>query len=632
MKVYSRFRICKKWVRKISAAALVAVLSITFILPGRAVYGAAPTVTTDEAVYVNLDYYGAIKDVSVVKSCSLNGISQFQDYGVYEAVTNMSGYETPKLNAEGVYWDLGKASNRQRFYYNCKLKNDAIVLPWTIDVDYKLNGVPYEAAQLAGAAGLVEINVHVQPNLKARDYYRNNMLLQVAAYINTEDAYSLDAPGAQQQSLGTYKAVLFAALPGEEDTFTIRIGTDCFETQGITMMMIPGTLKQLEKIKEIKEAKDTIHDSANAIYTSMNELLYTVESMKEGLNDLKQGSLEMEKARQTFSSGKDQMYDYGDTVLEDMTNVNLQLKRMIPYFKTGRKMTRDLNNDIGTLVNTMQEIQGPMKDMNGSLNDTIDDLEALQDMVGQLNSQIESSLSQLGQAAQAGLATPYEALQLKGRAGMAATLGEYSGHIDSLLREISDMADTGAEITDIARELADEAEDLDDTLDKYQDDILDLLEDCQTLTELMSSNIDSTYSFLTYSKELLKLSGEQMDSAAASSLQGLTSVLDKSILGLSTVTSMRAANDTIKKTIDDEFAKFEEENNFLNLDATAELISFTSDKNPPPTSVQIVLRTEEISLDDGNNNNEDLETPKQDTGFWVRLKNLFNKLLQFWPF
>jgi hypothetical protein len=74
-------------------------------------------------------------------------------------------------------------------------------------------------------------------------------------------------------------------------------------------------------------------------------------------------------------------------------------------------------------------------------------------------------------------------------------------------------------------------------------------------------------------------------------LQGLTAVLDKSILGLSTVTSMRAANDTIKKTIDDEFAKIEEENNFLNLDATAELISFTSDKNPPPTSIQIVLRT-----------------------------------------
>ncbi|MGI6468669.1 MAG: hypothetical protein ACOX0Q_06620 [Syntrophomonadaceae bacterium] len=68
------------------------------------------------------------------------------------------------------------------------------------------------------------------------------------------------------------------------------------------------------------------------------------------------------------------------------------------------------------------------------------------------------------------------------------------------------------------------------------------------------------------------------------------------------------------------------------MDATAELISFTSDKNPPPTSIQIVLRTQEISLDDGDDNSGDLEPPQQNIGFLARLKNLFNKLLQLLPF
>lgn len=631
MKTHTRMRVCKGLARKISAAALAAVLSITFILPGPAVYGAAPTVTTNETVYINLDYYGGIEAVSVVKSCSLNGVSQFQDYGAYERVTNMSGYDAPVVNADGVYWDLGQTSNQQRFYYSCKVKNDALTLPWTMDVDYKLNGVPYEAGTLAGAAGLVEINVHVKPNGEARDYYKNNMLLQVAAYINTEEAYSVDAPGAQLQSLGTYKVVLFAALPGEEDTFTIRIGTDCFETQGITMMMIPGTLRQMEDIKEIKEAKDTIYDSADAIYKSMNELMYTVESMNAGLNDLKRGAIEAEEARQTLSAGKDQMYAYGETALEDMANANIQLKKMIPYYKTGRKMTRDLGDDIGGLVDAIKEMEGPLEDMNGSLRNAVGDLEDLQGMIYLLNTQIESALNELGQVAQAGLATPYEAIQLKGQSEIAATIGEYSGNIDSLLGETAAMADTSAEIMDITQDLIDETVDLDDTLDGYQDNILDLLDDCQILTEFMNSSIDSTLNFLTYSKGLLQVSGDQMDGAAASSLKGLTDVLDKSILGLSTVTSMRAANDTIKKTIDNEFDKIEEENNFLNLDAKAELISFTSDKNPPPTSIQIVLRTAEISLDDGGDNRWDLEIPKQDIGFMARLKNLFNKILQLWP-
>lgn len=70
----------------------------------------------------------------------------------------------------------------------------------------------------------------------------------------------------------------------------------------------------------------------------------------------------------------------------------------------------------------------------------------------------------------------------------------------------------------------------------------------------------------------------------------------------------------------------------MNLDATAELISFTSDKNPPPNSIQIVLRTAEISLDDGEDSSVDLETPKPDIGFLARLKNLFNKILQLLPF
>ena len=104
----------------------------------------------------------------------------------------------------------------ERFYFQGDLKTDAVQLPWNIDVSYKLNGVPIEAEELAGASGLVEIDIDAVPNLEASQYYQSNMLLQVATMVNLEDTYSIDAPGAQIQSLGTYKGVVFAALPGEE--------------------------------------------------------------------------------------------------------------------------------------------------------------------------------------------------------------------------------------------------------------------------------------------------------------------------------------------------------------------------------------------------------------------------------
>ena len=53
----------------------------------------------------------------------------------------------------------------------------------------------------------------------------------------------------------------------------------------------------------------------------------------------------------------------------------------------------------------------------------------------------------------------------------------------------------------------------------------------------------------------------------------------------------------MQSTLDEQIDKFEDENNFLNIDPEAEKISFTS-SNPSPNSVQIVLRTDEISDDD----------------------------------
>jgi hypothetical protein len=612
--------------KKIIAGLLAGVLAFSIILPYGPAYASPPSVTTDEVVYVNMDYYGSIEDVSVVKGCSLNGVNQFQDYGDYESVTNMSTYDQPIITPDGVQWNLTSASGTQRFYYNCKVRNDAIILPWNIDVSYKLNGVPCQAEDLAGASGLVEIDIKVDPNDAAKPYYKNNMLLQVATYINTEKAYSLDAPGSQLQSVGTYKAVLFAALPGESDTYTIRIGTDSFESKGITMIMVPGTLKQLEDIKDIKEAKDILQDSYNAIYSSMNDVLNTMDSMNSGLNDLKTGVIGTEDARSTFSAGKDQMYQYGDTALEDIGATNQQLQKLIPYFKTGQHMTRDVNKKINNIVDTMQELKGPLTDAGSSLDSTVSDLEDLQSMMYTLNSQIGETLTNLGELAALGMATPYQATQLQGEAEIATTLANNTDNVDSLLTETENMVETTNQIIDITQDLIDETASLNDTADSYHDDLIDMLGDCQTLTELMSNSLDSSLTFLKYSKNLLQISGDKLDNASASSLKGLTDLLDKSITGLGSIPTMRNANDTIKSTLDREFDKFEKENKFLNLDATAGLVSFTSDQNPPPLSTQIILRTKEISLDSGKSGS-DLEPARTNVGFIARVKNLFKKII-----
>ncbi|HEX3040068.1 MAG TPA: hypothetical protein VHP54_07220, partial [Caproiciproducens sp.] len=266
---------------------LAGVLAAVILVPASSLTASAeaPKVSTDEAVYVNLDYYGKTNQVTVVKGCSLNGNTSFTDYGSYAKVTNMTDETKPVVSSDSVNWNLPK--NEERFYYECTPKNNAVAMPWSFDVSYKLNGVPADANKLAGASGMVEIDVKATPNKSVSDYYRNNMLLEMGTAFKMKDTLSVEAEGAQVQSVGEYKAVLFTGLPGEEKEYKIRVGTNKFETIGVVMMMVPGTVDQFKEIKDIKDAKDTVEDSLDSIHDSTNELLTTLETMSDGLAQTK---------------------------------------------------------------------------------------------------------------------------------------------------------------------------------------------------------------------------------------------------------------------------------------------------------------------------------------------------------
>ena len=371
-----------------------------------------PTVSIDEAVYVNLDYYGAIMDTSIVKGCSLNGNTSFEDFGVYEKVTNMSNYVKPELTENSVRWNL--PSSVGRFYFECKPKDNAVQMPWAFNISYKLNGVPAEAKSLAGASGLIEINIECIPNENADDYYKNNLLLQVASMVDMQDTLSMEAPGAQLQSMGTYKAVVFAALPGEHTTFTMRIGTNHFESSGIVMMMIPGTLEQMKQIKQIKEAKDTIGDSADAIYDSLDSILGILSASSSGISSTQRGLASLDTARGLMSSSKDGIYDSADAAIADLSDLSAQLVTLIPHLQNGQQLIGDVNTHVNDLVSDLTHIKSDITSYQTSIsniqtniadyqrilkdfNSTKEDRKDITDRLNQDIVNLDSALSNLGE-------------------------------------------------------------------------------------------------------------------------------------------------------------------------------------------------------------------------------------------
>ena len=817
--------------KRIMAAGMVFVMLCTGT--GSApVYGAQPSVDVDETMYVNLDYYGRVDKINVVKGVGLNGQTEFTDYGTYENVINMSNSIEPVLGDGMVTWQLPE-DQRGRFYFKCAVDKGMMVLPWDFDVSYKLNGVPMDGDKLAGASGLIEINVKAEPNDNAGEYYRNNMMLMVAVPVDMSKCYSVEAEGSQTQNLGETTAVVFTALPGEDGDYTVRIGTDSFETIGVIMAMVPGTVEDLEHIKDLKEAKDTWQDAGDELYDSLEQMAKSVENMRQGVNQVRQGMDSAESARQKWSNSKDSILAGNDQTLAALTSVSQQMDTMIPHLQTAKDCAEVVHSSMNDIVNTLGDMQDPLRKLQtrlkniensaGGISSDLPELQKTMESIIALDTQLQASQDTLltylslykssstkarrlydeeldeeeledmedvdygvsnggshsssgggssqentqnnnqgndqgsgnsggstegkdnpdgsaggsgstdgngstsgtgsgsgnadgggstdgsgtgagsgnttggestngsatgsssASAAESGNSsgnsgsnTPDTGTAISsaintgntGLAGMAATasiekkniplvssidqqaaaeaaiaieqslydkvavLQDLSARSKSLtdkmanlMDDTSDSAKYSAEIVDNMDYLIEDLKALNDSLDVYYPDLQTALDDSQELVRRTTDALNNGISTLTIIQNTLKDSSDDFDAAARDSLRGSMELLDKSLNILDSTTVMRQAGRTMKDTIDNELDKFDTDNRFLFMDPSADKVSFTSDRNKPPKTLQIVMRTDEISVDDDTAKTADAEVAKAKES---PLRRMWNVLVQMW--
>lgn len=817
--------------KRIMAAGMVFVMLCTGTGSAPA-YGAQPSVDVDETMYVNLDYYGRVDKINVVKGVGLNGQTEFTDYGTYENVINMSNSIEPVLGDGMVTWQLPE-DQRGRFYFKCSVDKGMMVLPWDFDVSYKLNGVPMDGDKLAGASGLIEINVKAEPNDNAGEYYRNNMMLMVAVPVDMSKCYSVEAEGAQTQNLGETTAVVFTALPGEDGDYTVRIGTDSFETIGVIMAMVPGTVEDLEHIKDLKEAKDTWQDAGDELYDSLEQMAKSVENMRQGVNQVRQGMDSAESARQKWSNSKDSILAGNDQTLAALTSVSQQMDTMIPHLQTAKDCAEVVHSSMNDIVNTLGDMQDPLRKLQtrlkniensaGGISSDLPELQKTMESIIALDTQLQASQDTLltylslykssstrarrlydeeldeeeledmedvdygtsnggshsssgggssqensqnnnqgndqesgnsggstegkdnpdgsaggsgstdgngstsgtgsgsgnttgggsttgsgsgnttggestngstagsssGSAAEsgdpsgnagsnAGSNTPDTGTAISsaintgstGLAGLAATasiekkniplvssmdqqaaaqaakaieqslyekvavLQDLSAQSKSLtdkmanlMDDTSDSAKYSAEIVDNTDYLIEDLKALNDSLDVYYPDLQTALDDSQELVRRTTDALNNGISTLTIIQNTLKDSSDDFDAAARDSLRGSMELLDKSLNILDSTTVMRQAGRTMKDTIDNELDKFDTDNRFLFMDPSADKVSFTSDRNKPPKTLQIVMRTDEISVDDDTAKTADAEVAKAKES---PLRRMWNVLVQMW--
>lgn len=320
--------------------------------------------SVDEAYYGTTDYYGNLTEGSIVKSYVVNGQTSIRDYGQYDSVSNLTDGTAPTQEDGALVFSFEDEDKPSHFYFEGKTDKPFEELPWTISLHYELNGVPVKAEELAGKTGLVEIFFDAIPNENASDYAKCNYTLEAMALFNQDDILSLEAPGAQVQLLGNLRTALFIVLPGEEQHFSIKVGSDSFTFGGMTFLMVPATLSQLEEVAKLSQKKDTLEDNYRKLSGSMDQLLNALSSLTSSLNASANGLDSLNTARETFSSGKDSIYAGIDAVKSDAAVISAQLAPVAERI-TGLKV----------LAADTQDVFNRMADSCTQLQDTLSDLE-----------------------------------------------------------------------------------------------------------------------------------------------------------------------------------------------------------------------------------------------------------------
>ena len=342
--------------------------------------------TVDEAYYATVDYYGNLLQGSVVKSVSMNGAKELTDYGTYDEIINLTDRTEAEIGRDTATFRFGDDAP-SAFYFEGRTSKPFEELPWSITLTYKLNGVPMKAEELAGKKGEVEITLSAVPNRSASAYMRNNYILAAAAAFNMNDFLSVEAPDAQIQTVGNLKTAAFFWLPGEEESFKLRLGTESFEMDGITFLMGPLNTDRLSKVKDLQDMKDDLKRSWDDLNDAADEILDSVDGMKSSLNEAADGLETLNRVRDNAHSHQSAFYGDLDRFLGEMDGLSSSLVPMSGHLTETNNTVTDLREHLSSLDRVLLDTQKNLAETASILRRLKSDMTHVQDVTGDLDRQ-----------------------------------------------------------------------------------------------------------------------------------------------------------------------------------------------------------------------------------------------------
>ena len=338
---------------------------------------------------------------------------------------------------------------------------------------------------------------------------------------------------------------------------------------------------------------------------------------------LSQSGLDQEERAQMLSLLHYQ-WDTGVNVSQQLDN----LDALNGYISAGNAKLADFNRNLASLTNATASLLQALEDlMNHVDKNSVDNIQGLladtQNLLNSSQNALRDTRSMLDTAGYT--LTDTQALLETART-LIGHLTSYD--IQSLNQHTNSLFDTGLRTAEKLDGIVAQTTLLSQTITDYEPDAQAALDDASRQVSNAVALLEDLNTFSKSLEDLLQTAGQDLDQGAATSLRGLSSTLRRMADGLGTTSTVRRAKDTITRLVEDKWEAYTGgENNLLNMDSQAEMVSLTSPENPAPNTITLVLRSQEIKTGEeaeetrsGGDEDQGLEKP----GFWGRVGRMFH--------
>ena len=654
-----------KQLKRILPMALASLLVLNSAIPAFAAEtsGAAPS-EKEEVIYITLDSSGTLKSTYVVNSFSDGNIT---DYGDYASVKMLNTSDSIDQNGDTITF----STSASKAYYQGELTDAEI--PWNISLRYYLDGTEYSADEIAGKSGKLEIRFHVSENAAYRGTFFHDYALQASFTLDTEQCSNITAPDATIANVGSDKQLTYTILPGEGIDTAITADVTDFEMSAVSINGIHLNLNveiddaQLkDKVNELIDAVEQLDDGAAELSDGSTELLDGSLELEDGASSLKSGVTSLDEGIITLQNGLTAVQNGLDTLNSQsgsLTSGSSEFKAALITIQTAINSISVTNEDLTMLT----EASGQIKQ---AVSDLYDGAAALQSNLGyaqykalmaQNGLDIDALLT--GNAGAAEKIQSYEALleQLSAIPGMNSLVNQYKGQLLADAKQIRDLLNAnnaaigGMEsyLNGISAELPALTEGLSALNTQYETFDASIRQLVNTL-----GNMTGNLSALAEGINQLVNSYESLDSgindytggvaqvAAGYSqvMEGVSSLAEGSKALVSGSGELYDGTEELydgvvslcdgAKAMADGTGEFREETADMNGQIDKEIdrllesiggsmdnpVSFVSEKNTNVDSVQFVIQTEAIEVDEVKDVQGSVE---EEPSFWQKVLRLF---------